>query len=240
MRLNKLVESKSTISVLVDGHRLSFVRGKYGLGLNDVVSRTIASPVIRIPDEVDGEPVTEIMAWCFYETATEATGIFVPDSVQCIHPKAFVDTTIRQVSGMVGVLEIGDDAFNTRQLINVAMPRSITKIGHWAFRGALLGDVVIPASVVKIDAGAFLSSHMETLSFEEGSKLETIGDRAFLSCVWLKSIAPFPRSLKLIDEYAFYRTIRLNSPVVLPPYVKVGHNAFDQGVDVRRKVGLAR
>ena len=65
-------------------------------------------------------------------------------------------------------------------------------------------SLYIPASVKTIKSDAFCDfGNLETITFAEGSQLETIERYAFKSCVSLKTINGIPASLATIGEYAF-------------------------------------
>ena len=105
---------------------------------------------------------------------------------------------------------------------------NVTGISEEAFKGTKISSVVIAASVKQIGLSAFEEcSSLSSVTFEEGSVLETIsssvfatcanlskvefakngalsyiGNSAFTACSSLKEIN-FPASLKTIDFYAF-------------------------------------
>ena len=56
------------------------------------------------------------------------------------------------------VVAIGGSAFDTKQLISVVIPNSVTSIGDWAFGNNQLTSVTIPSSVTSIGDSAFYKS----------------------------------------------------------------------------------
>lgn len=87
----------------------------------------------------------------------------------------------------------------------------VKEIGPQAFYGCKSTTVVIPNTVVTIGEEAFFLSYIENLIFEKNSKLETIGERAFVPD-WPESGEPFagiraleiPASVKYIGNEAFF------------------------------------
>ena len=65
---------------------------------------------------------------------------------------------------------------------------TLTNIPVQCFNGAKFENVVIPASVVTIDQAFYNANRLQTLSFEEGSELTTIGGSAFGLCTALTSV----------------------------------------------------
>ena len=77
------------------------------------------------------------------------------------------------------------------------------RIGNSAFQNTeSLLSIFIPASVEVIGELAFYRSALETIEFEEGSKLMEIGDRAFENSA-LHSIV-LPASLEKIGNEIFF------------------------------------
>lgn len=89
----------------------------------------------------------------------------------------------------------------------------LTTIGNYAFsycnRG--LKSIIIPASVETIGQSCFsYCSALESVTFEEGSKLSSIAGDAFYRCVKLLSIT-IPASVETIGESCFNLCATLNS-----------------------------
>ena len=83
----------------------------------------------------------------------------------------------------------------------------VTQIGESAFvcgkdNPVPLTKVTIPASVTSIGKNAFYCPRLTEVVFAPGSKLESIGERAFFNCS-IKTIT-LPDSLKIIGDGAFY------------------------------------
>ena len=75
--------------------------------------------------------------------------------------------------------------------------KCVVEIGFASFRYTTITSVFISKNVQYINWGAFESSEISEVRFEEGSRLERINDAAFLYCKSLKKI-DFPSSLQEI------------------------------------------
>ena len=80
---------------------------------------------------------------------------------------------------------------------------SLTTIDMWAFSGSGLTSIEIPASVPSIEGYAFYRcANLESVTFEEGSKLTTIGNSSFSNCTALTGI-DIPSGVTKIEQGAF-------------------------------------
>ena len=80
------------------------------------------------------------------------------------------------------VTSIGFSAFNgSSSLTSITIPNSVTSIGESAFYNTTaLTAINIPNSVTSIGLNAFaFSTALETVTFETGSVLDSIGNNAF-------------------------------------------------------------
>ena len=112
-------------------------------------------------------------------------------------------------------------------LISITVSNSVTTIGVYAFENCvMLKSITIPSGVVKLEDGVFADcSELNTIIFEEGSQLESIGSNAFYRCYKLESIM-FPASVISIGENAFSYCDSLTSIVIPESVISIGKEAF--------------
>ena len=149
-----------------------------------------------------------------------------------------IDSDSRKIAIAIpnGVWHVGD-YFNGDYTIgqgghvitSLTLPNGLKTIGYSAFVGNL-GDedsftsVTFPATVTSIGGGAFAyNTELATVTFANGSVLESIGDSAFYRC-GLTSIT-IPASVTSIGATAFERCNNL-ATVTLNSDIAIGTNAF--------------
>ena len=126
------------------------------------------------------------------------------------------------------VTKIGDGSFSLNMFTNIKLPYNLTYIGPDAFKhNKLTGEIIIPKNVTTIDFSAFTAdrwtftdeqcnnsgfsylcqnmryknNEIEKVTFEAGSKIETISQSAFK---WNKiQTITIPNSIKKIEGSAF-------------------------------------
>ncbi|MGG1518244.1 leucine-rich repeat protein [Paenibacillus oryzisoli] len=81
------------------------------------------------------------------------------------------------VGGGLIVVEIGVDAFNTRQIPSLTIPNSVTTIGKGAFQGNQLTNLTLPSSLTTIGIYAFSENQLASLTIPDS--VTTIGQGAF-------------------------------------------------------------
>lgn len=138
-------------------------------------------------------------------------------------------SAISEVSINESLMKISDGSLaNIDTLSHVDFPSQsqLEYIGKYAFSGNAIDSIEIPKNVMEIGSYAFSpylyhhnqdypisnsiqSSKLTTVTFEEGSKLETIGDSAFES-LQLKSIE-IPENVTKIETNAFGENEHLTS-----------------------------
>jgi len=172
-------------------------------GCNAIKNITIPASVIEIGDEA------------FWVTSLETITFAEGSKLESIGDEAFGCSKITEITIPANVIEIGRAAFfDCKDLETVTFTEGskLESIGDGAFLYSKITEITIPASVIEIGNRAFgqtsyyssYDSSLETVTFAEGSKLESIGDEAF-GCTKITEIT-IPASVIEIGNLAFYGT----------------------------------
>ncbi len=111
-------------------------------------------------------------------------------------------------------------------LSNLVIPKTV--------EGYVVAEIA--PSFMDSSTGMFgIGSFIEEISFEEGSQVTTIGDKAFAHLMYLTKIS-FPETLKYIGEEAFTES-KLSQDLVIPKNVeRIGNRAFSYSSGYLEKV----
>lgn len=131
----------------------------------------------------------------------------VPEGVEEIAEKAFMDARIEGVVLPDTLRVIGSNAFAGASMRALSLPARLQVLGTQAFRNSSLENIVIPGSVKEIGNTAFLGCR-KLRSVVVGPGVERIGAAAFSSCNALESIV-IPDSVADVASYAFYHCPKL-------------------------------
>lgn len=136
---------------------------------------------IKIPESIDGRPVSGIAADAF-KADVFIKSVVIPSSVTYISDFAFY--------GCTGITEI-------------VIPNSVTEIGQGAFRDCTaLAKITFSNTLKTIDNYAFWNcSALEAIAIP--ATVETIGDGAFFNCVKISEVV-VPASVKTVGIAAFF------------------------------------
>ena len=182
-------------------------------------------PLLRIPDKIDGLPVTEIDDMLKYYShdnksrtnnlANITVAVHIPDSVEILRWGAFGGfSRLTYVNIPSGLRSTEYNVFAGTKVHKLVFPEGITEIGvsleEESWRGSSsfanmkhLRKVVFPESLKKIGNMAFSNCpRLRKVTLPEG--LEEIGYHAFRECGLTK--INIPKSLKNIGGYVFYDT----------------------------------
>lgn len=124
----------------------------------------------------------------------------------------------KPVTGVQGLLfaQYGTDAITVR---SVTLPETVETIGRRTLYNVnVTGAFTVPASVHTVTSDAFMYADVGELRFEEGSKLETIGEGAFEYVRVLGAPVLLPEGVKRIERYAMPLT---HVGIVLPDGLEV-------------------
>lgn len=118
---------------------------------------------LRIPETVNGKPVTTICEWAFADSGVER--IELPDSVQIIQPNAFFECDMKTIQLPSSLKEIGELAFcHCYYLTEAELPEGVERIGKRAFSHCSnLKRLSLPRSLQFVGEGFAY----ETYSLEE-------------------------------------------------------------------------
>ena len=125
------------------------------------------------------------------------------------------------------VTQLGDKVFkDCSNIKQIAIPGCVVSIGNDAFKGCnKMDDILIPQSVKTLGAGAFSGSSIATVTFEEGSQLESIGKDAFSNCINIKDVV-IPDGVVTIGNSAFRNCVNIKSMKLSAMLENIGNNAF--------------
>ena len=140
---------------------------------------------------------------CF-ENTPKLKSITLPDSLAYISSSAFVGSSIESVKIPKKVHSIYENAFENTVINSVEFEKGskLEIIDKSAFKGCSnLKSIVIPASVTTIGTFAFWDcTNLTSVTFEEGSELETLNDLFKNTCITEFTI---PKSVTEIAPWAF-------------------------------------
>jgi hypothetical protein len=171
---------------------------------------------VVIPDRIEGQPVTTVGDWAFYERS-KLTNIIIPGSVTTIGIAAFQGcTNLTNVVIPDNVTDVGDWAFSRcANLTSIRMGNNVISIGWGAFSGCTrLTNITIPNSVTSIGPGAFAGC-IRLTNITIPNSINRIGLGAFWDCSKLK-LGTLKRTHSN-NEFTF-----LNSSISLNAFLK--HN----------------
>ena len=140
---------------------------------------------ITIPEKINEYTVTEIGSNAF-EWNNDLTRISFPDSVETIGEEAFAFCYSLQEVNFTPeskLKSIGVNAFEFNfALYKIVIPNGVTTIEENAFEHCdNLSQITIPASVTSIGDYAFTETGLQTITFEAGIQLDSIGVCSFAS-----------------------------------------------------------
>ncbi|MDE7328540.1 MAG: leucine-rich repeat domain-containing protein [Clostridia bacterium] len=153
-----------------------------------------------------------------FEECRSLIGAYFNKDLEELGDKAFYGATAfteLTVAKDCELATIGASAFQNTKLRSsndypLEFPRLVS-IGDSAFSGVTTNfrQFTVPATVTSIGKEAFKGiTTLTTVSFQDGSKLETMGEGVFQGCTYLTSIV-LPESMKEIPSKAFMGCTRL-------------------------------
>lgn len=88
-----------------------------------------------------------------------------------------------------------------------------------------MSEIEIPNSVINLESAFVLCQKLRSVTFSQGPKLTSIGDKAFWGCHILKDIK-LPESILSIGEQAFSYCSNLNTIEIPKSIQRIGIQAF--------------
>ena len=164
-----------------------------------------------------------------FNYANNLTEINIPEGVTWVGPGAFMEC-----DGLVsldfpdGVQHIGASGFyGCDNLISVHLPASLDTITNsMASELTALTELTIPRNVKFIDNFAFIeSTGIVSITFEEGSCLQAIGDRVFDSCTSLEYF-DMPKTVTSIGAQIFGYCSSLKHAHLSDNLTSMGNSTF--------------
>ncbi len=184
-------------------------------------------PWAKIPDEVEGLPVTRIGSNAFERCDSAPFSLDLPKHLTMIEDDAFDKcTSLQNITIPESTSHIGENAFRKcAKLRSVEIPESVTVIraGTFSFCSSLQ-EVKMPGFIVSIGDRAFMSCR-ELESLDIPASTTSIGVEAFRGCDRLQTIE-LPDSLTEISKGCFNGCKRMFE-IEIPENVKaIGERAF--------------
>lgn len=147
-------------------------------------------------------------------------------TVTAIGENAFKSSSLTNIAIPNGVTSIGNYAFHSSSLKSIDISESVTSIGNYAFSYCRsLTNITIPSSIVSLGNSIFEESSLQSVTFGDSIQLASIPDHAFASCKSLTQIV-LPDSVKAIENQAFDTCSHLTSITLPEGLERIGKWAF--------------
>lgn len=164
---------------------------------------------------VDGVLYDKIQTIVFcYPMASTLQNYQIPETVRIIEKYAFKGYPGSVLALPAGLEVIEANAFEEAKVEHFVIPAGVTRIGYRAF------------------ASAIFEACLKSITFEPGSRLESIGAEAFYFCKLLESIA-IPDSVKTIGTSAFTSCTALETVILPAALTELADNTFARCTSLR-------
>ncbi len=208
-------------------------------GTAEIVSYHGCEEYLRIPDNLDGVPVTAIGYAAFWERYSgneELKSVEIPKSITTIEAKAFYwCENLEEIRFSGSVEVIGQDAFIGCALKNVTLPEGLVEIGSTAFANCKeLSGISIPGSVSFVGSNPFLYCFSLTDLQVEGPYLKVVDgvllsteDGRLITYPAASSLPEYvvPEGTHVIGDHAF-TSCSLNKVLIPDTVTVIGKSAF--------------
>ena len=189
-KVKELVNSNSKQSevVLIDSDLWYVVKDGTVKIIQNRSGGLLGTPGTRLPETIDGKPVTSIGSKAYAGTSQRV--FIIPDTVTDVGEEAFADcyATLHEVKIGKNVKSIGKGAFRfSMPLKSITIPGSVVNIGEEAFFGCrTLADITLEEGVTSIGEKAFVNTYIKGITIPKSIK--SVGKDAFESCTRLTTV----------------------------------------------------
>ena len=142
----------------------------------------------------------------------------------------FLEATIHSDTKVIGYCAFNPNGSTTHtyDYESIVLPDGLQGISSYAFSGACFTNISIPSSVQYIGSRAFYYNQtLETIEFEENSKLTYLGSSVFENCFKLNNVV-LPDGLTELSSSTFYDCRALTNVVLPNSLLKIGDDAFNK------------
>lgn len=200
--------------------------------------------VLRLPEKLDGHPVTGIASGSFDEMEFHLyeADVFIPNTMMNIEPYAFGDGSVNQYlisPDHPKYMVIGDMLYeketmrlvdwtgpvdNGESPITLIIPEGTRIIGECALAYAYVSEVVLPQSLECIEDEAFcLARYLKKINIPDN--VTRIGEAAFYECLRLEEVT-LPQGLEELGNNAFHSCRELQRISIPGSLNKIGAGTF--------------
>lgn len=167
---------------------------------------------VRIPDFIDGKPVTKIGSGIEKQPVFlgDIDRVTLPSYLQSIGDYAFYQVHISELELPDTLTGIGRYAFSQSFLEEIHLPDSVTDVGESAFAVCVkLASVSLSPKMTGIPAGCFeTDSSLQDVEIPEG--ITEIGILAFSQCGKIERLE-LPSGIRIVNNYAFMDCVSLKT-----------------------------
>ena len=195
-------------------------------GTVSIIGFNINKTTAEIPSEIDGQTVTEIGKYAFYQ-ASALTEVTIPDTVTTIGEQSFrYCSNLKSVTLPDSVTTLKKYAFAQTGLESIVVPESVNYIYDRAFFSCgSLKTVQLPDYVDNLGSYCFYYCvSLESINLP--SNITSIGDHQFYNCNSLKEIS-IPSGVTKIYDFAFWNCTSLTEVVLPEGVTSLGISAFE-------------
>lgn len=125
------------------------------------------------------------------------------------------------------VVELGKGIFEDNTVIKVVtLPEGLRAIGNSAFRNSSIERIIIPSTVVNMGHRTFQdATGLTTVTFQEGSQLESLGESTFWNAVSLTDFE-IPERVQSFNRWTFEGARSLTSIHIPAGVISIGTSPF--------------